>query len=170
MRCINAAPSHSDSLRRPTSGPAVKTSVLTQVSSANLDRLSASDSDALLANARFLQRASEPRLTLLGGKKLALLCDSGEGADVLLFREAASELGAHVSLIRPRLSDAQKLKEVQHTAWLLGRRYDGTECQGLSHELVDLVRRESGIPVFGALASERHPTATRGAARRRRGA
>jgi ornithine carbamoyltransferase len=137
----------------------LKTTVLTPVPSANLERLSASDSDVLLGNARLLQRAAEPRQTLLRGKKLALLCESEEGADALLFREAAAGLGAHVSHVRPRLTDLREADELQHTARLLGRLYDGIECQGLAHELVELVGREAGVPVYDGLASERHPTA-----------
>ena len=142
----------------PAGGP-LKTTVLTHVSSANLERLSPSDSDVLLGNARLLQRAAEPRQTLLRGKKLALLCDSEEGADAALFREAAAELGAHVSHIRPGLSDLRQPTDLQHTARMLGRLYDGIECQGLAHDLVELVGREAGVPVYDGLASERHPTA-----------
>jgi ornithine carbamoyltransferase len=136
----------------------LKTIALTPVPSANLERLSASDSDALLGNARLLQRA-EPRQALLRGKKLALLCESEEGADAALFREAAVGLGAHVSHVRPRLADLHQPDDLQHTARMLGRLYDGIECQGLTHELVALVGREAGVPVYDGLASERHPTA-----------
>src|SRR6476620_5399746 len=70
----------------PSRGAILKTTVLTPVSSARLESLSAGDSDILLDNARLLQRAVEPRQTLLRGKKLALLCESEEGADATLFR------------------------------------------------------------------------------------
>jgi ornithine carbamoyltransferase len=122
--------------------------------------MSANDSAVLLGNARLLQRAAEPRQTLLRGKKLALLCESEEGADATLFRDAASELGAHVSHIRPRLADLHQAEDLQHTARMLGRLYDGIECQGLAHDLVELVGREAGVPVYDGLASERHPTAS----------
>jgi ornithine carbamoyltransferase len=137
----------------------LNTTVLTHVSSANLQPLSAGDSEVLLGNARLLQRAAAPRQTLLRGKKLALLCESEEGADAILFREAAAELGAHVSHVRPRLGDLRQPEDLQHTARMLGRLYDGIECQGLAHDLVELVGREAGIPVYDGLASERHPTA-----------
>ena len=41
---------------------------------------------------------------LLRGKNLGLVCDSEDGADALLFREAAAALGASVSHIRPELA------------------------------------------------------------------
>ena len=137
----------------------MKTTVLTHVPSANLERLSAGDSDVLLGNARLLQRGPEPRQTLLRGKRLALLCESEEGAAAVLFREAAAGLGAHVSHIRPGLSDLRQPNVLQHTARLLGRLYDGIECQGLEHDLVEMVGKEAGVPVYDGLATERHPTA-----------
>ena len=48
---------------------------------------------------------------------------------------------------------------LQHTARMLGRLYDGIECQGIAPELVELVGREAGVPVYDGLASDRHPTA-----------
>jgi ornithine carbamoyltransferase len=137
----------------------LKTNALTHVPSANLDRLSAGDSNVLLGNARLLQQAAEPRQTLLRGRKLALLCESDEDADAKLFRAAAAELGAHVSHVRPHLSDLRQRDDLQHTARMLGRLYDGIECQGLAHDLVELVGREAGVPVYDGLASDRHPTA-----------
>ncbi|MGZ8260581.1 MAG: ornithine carbamoyltransferase [Caldimonas sp.] len=129
--------------------------------SACLARLSADDSDVLLGNARLLKSATEPRQTgtLLRGKKLALLSDSEDAAEAALFRSAASELGAHVSHIRPQLSDLSRPDDLQHTARLLGRLYDAIECQGLAPALVEVVGREAGVPVYDGLATERHPTA-----------
>jgi len=137
----------------------LNTTVLTPVPSANLERLSAGESNILLGNARLLQKAAEPRQTLLRGRKLALLCESEEGAEAVLFREAAAGLGAHVSHVRPRLADLSQPNDLQHTARMLGRLYDGIECQGLAHDLVELVGREAGVPVYDGLASDRHPTA-----------
>jgi ornithine carbamoyltransferase len=139
----------------------LKTTVLTPLRSASLQQLTPRDSDTLLGNARLLQSAAEPRhtKTLLRGKKLALLCESEDGADAILFRDAASDLGAHVSHVRPRLSDLSQPDELQHTARLLGRLYDGIECQGLTPALVEVVCREAGVPVYDGLASASHPTA-----------
>ena len=139
----------------------MKNTVLTPLHSATLDRqLSPQDSDLLLGNARLLQSAAEPAKTaLLRGKKLALLCESEDGADATLFRNAASALGAHVSHIRPRFSDLGQPDDFQHTARMLGRLYDGIECQGITPDLVQVIGREAGVPVYDGLASGRHPTA-----------
>ncbi len=42
---------------------------------------------------------------------------------------------------------------------MLGRLYDGIECQGLTPALVDAVGRAAGVPVYDGLASAGHPTA-----------
>ena len=135
--------------------------VLTPLRSADLARLSPGDRDILLGNARVLHGAADPdqTRTLLRGKKLALLCESDDGAEAILFRSAAADLGAHVSHVRPRLSDRNRPEDLQHTARMLGRLYDGIECQGLAAALVEIVGREAGVPVYDGLASERHPTA-----------
>jgi len=144
------------------SGESLKNSVLVPLHSATLEKqLAQRDSDLLLGNARFLQSADDPARTtaLLRGKKLALLCESEDGADALLFRSAAASLGAHVSHIRPSFSDLGKPDDFQHTARMLGRLYDGIECQGIAPELVEIIGREAGVPVYDGLASARHPTA-----------
>ena len=143
-------------------GASLKNTVLIPLHNATLEKqLAQRDSDLLLGNARVLQRAADPAKTtaLLRGKNLALLCESEDGADAVLFRSAASALGAHVSHVRPRFSDLGKADEFQHTARMLGRLYDGIECQGIAPELVEVIGREAGVPVYDGLASLRHPTA-----------
>ena len=118
------------------------------------------DVDALLASARALQRAARAGTTqrLLRGKNYGLLCETDDG-EADLFRRAASELGAHVSRIRPSLSELSTPGEVQHAARLLGRLYDAVECLGMAPALVRQVGDGAGVPVYDGLASARHPTA-----------
>ena len=70
-----------------------------------------------------------------------------------------AELGADVSHIRPHLSELSRPEELRQTARILGRLYDGIECQGLLPALCDAVGREAGVPVYDGLASNRHATA-----------
>lgn len=130
-------------------------------SGTRLDHLSPGDLELVLANARLLQRAADPlqRQGLLRGKNLALMCESADGADATLFRRAAVELGAHVSHIRPSLSELSIPEIRRHTARMLGRLYQGIECQGLPSDLVSEVCREAGIPVYDGVASQTHPFA-----------
>ena len=116
---------------------------------------------AVLASARLLQRADPGSDTesLLRGKNLGLVCDSETGADAILFREAAAALGASVSHIRPDLAPPDGATGPLRTARLLGRLYDGIECQGLAPALVRQLAREAGVPVFEGLATCAHPSA-----------
>src|SRR5678816_57251 len=92
------------------------------------------DVSVLLEQARALQRAVEEGGVgaQLKGKNLGLLCDVDDSPEAVLFRRAATELGAHVSHIRPRLTEASPDHEVLHTGRLLGRLDDAGECRGLA--------------------------------------
>ena len=125
------------------------------------DPMSASSVDAVLSQARALQSAagSGAMQALLRGKNLGLLCESEGAAEAVLFRRAALELGAHVSYIRPSLSELSTPGDVQHTARMLGRLYDAVECQGVTPALARRIRAEAGVPVYDGIASPGHPTA-----------
>jgi ornithine carbamoyltransferase len=120
-----------------------------------------SDVEALLDRARALQHAVRAGTTqpLLRGKNLGLLCDAADERDAELFQRAAVELGAHVALLRPGLSESSTPQEVQHTARMLGRFYDAVECQGMAPALVLQMGHDAGVPVYDGIASQRHPTA-----------
>jgi ornithine carbamoyltransferase len=116
--------------------------------------LSHLDEKALLDQARTLQRAAVAGRVqpLLRGKNLGLLCADDTQAQALLFRQAASELGAHVAHIGMSLSGHSSAQEVEHTARMLGRLYDAVECQGLPGTLVRQMAAVAGIAVYDALA------------------
>jgi len=113
-----------------------------------------SDEKALLDQARSLQRAvaGGRGQSLLRGKNLGLLCADDTQVQALLFRQAASELGAHVAHIGMSLSDHSTAQEVAHTARMLGRLYDAVECQGLDSALVRQMADVAGISVYDGLA------------------
>ena len=129
------------------------------------DPIAPRDVAFVLDNARALQlaaRAGDLRASLRG-RKFALMCevdnDSDSASDAALFRRAAVELGAHVAHIRPSLTELSTPLEVQHTARMLGRLYDAVECQGMAADLVHQLGIDASVPVFDAIASQRHPTA-----------
>jgi len=120
--------------------------------------------DTLLATARLLQRAGNGAASsalLLRGKNLGLVCDSDDDVDAVLFCKAASALGATVSHLRPDRAGANAAAGtgLLETARVLGRLYDGIECQGLTSTLVQQLGRDTGVPVFDRLAGANHPTA-----------
>ena len=149
------------------------------------DPIAPRDVAFVLDNARALQLAAQAggAQALLRGRKFGLMCEmdnagdsasdsagdsAGDSAndsandsagDAALFRRAAVELGAHVAYIRPSLTELSTPLEVQHTARMLGRLYDAVECQGMAADLVHQLGIDAGVPVYDAVASQRHPTA-----------
>jgi ornithine carbamoyltransferase len=123
--------------------------------------LSPRQASALLTHARALQQAARAGATqpLLKGKRLGLVCKAIDEPDAALFRDAAEELGAHVTHVPPSLSEASTPLEVAHTARLLGRLYDAVECQGMPPALVRRMGDDAGVPVYDGIASRNHPTA-----------
>ena len=127
-----------------------------------LAAMPAYDLRTVLANARALQRAARAGAApqpLLRGKNFGLWCEAIDAADAVLFRSAATDLGAHVAHVRPSLTATSTPLEVQHTARVLGRLYDAVECLGMAPALVAQVSRWAGVPVFDGLARADHATA-----------
>jgi ornithine carbamoyltransferase len=91
----------------------------------------------------------------LRGKNFALLSDTPSSVDALLFTRAATGLGANVAHIRPKLSELSGPREVDETARMMGRLYDGVACQGLPAALVRQIGLAAGVPVYDGLASRR---------------
>lgn len=90
--------------------------------------------------------AAVGRATLMG-RKVGLLCDDPAQPEALLVCRAASELGAHVSLVRPQLEDVDEAKAAE-TARVLGRLYDALACVGLPSRLVLQLRERAGVLVL----------------------
>lgn len=110
--------------------------------------------DTLLHAAGQLSRAAAegalPRP--LRGKRLALLSDDHASPAATAFVRAATELGAHVALVRAATASGPR-----GVAALLGQLYDAIECQGLADaELRELVR-DAGVPVFNGIGNAAHP-------------
>lgn len=117
--------------------------------------------DSVLETARALQRAwlAGQSRALLRGRRLGLISDRPDSDDAALFRRAASELGAHVALVRPAAADLASPAQVQRMAQMLGRLYDALECHGLPAALVRQLGSEASVPVFEGIALSSHPTA-----------
>jgi hypothetical protein len=92
---------------------------------------------------------AEPARAALAGKNLGLLCDDPSLEEALLAYRAAADLGAHVSLVRPRFAGEQELHAIPETAHMLGRLYDVIACVALPPELVEALRIGAGVPVVG---------------------
>ena len=104
---------------------------------------------ALAQRARLLKEArsaghAAPRLA---GRNLGLLCEEPSEERPLAIYRAAAELGARVSLVRPRFEAADAMTTAG-TGRMLGRLYDGVVCVGLAPAIVQAVRQAAGIPIL----------------------
>jgi len=115
------------------------------------------DAAALMRQARALAGAGDGSVRLLSGKRLALLSPCKGDHSALEFVQAATALGAHVSVVQPGLSARSSEREIDETARMLGQLYDAVECQHLPAALVGRLARSAGIPVFAGLATAEHP-------------
>jgi ornithine carbamoyltransferase len=114
------------------------------------------DERVLLGQAQALQRAASagrPQ-ALLRGKNLGLLCRDDGTPGALLFRAAATALGAHVAHIECSRIERSSPQELAYTARMLGRLYDAVECQDLQPGLVQQIAALAGIAVFDGLAAD----------------
>ncbi|MGM9489174.1 ornithine carbamoyltransferase [Ideonella sp. YS5] len=122
----------------------------------NADRLSDSQRRALAATALAFKQAAQAGQTArpLQGKNLGLICEADDAPDAALFEDAAKALGAHVVRIRPSVAGLGNDASLPQTARMLGRLYNAIECQGLTQQMVDRIRRHAGVPVYDALSRD----------------
>jgi len=125
--------------------------------STDLAALSAQEARALLACARGLRDSSTATTELaLRGKNLCLLSATQDHPGAQLLLRAATDLGAHVARVPSSLSASSSPDEIQHTARLLGRLYDGVACDGIPPELVRRIAADANVPVFDGIGAPDH--------------
>ena len=121
------------------------------------------DIAALSERARAMQRSAQGGASpmLLRGKKFGLVCGTSalNNSDCALIDRAATELGALVAHIQPRLNELSSSHDVQQTAHMLGRLYDAVICEGMPTVLVQQLRLDAGIPVHDHLVTQSHEIA-----------
>lgn len=96
---------------------------------------------------------------LLDGRHLCLITHQQHSPDALLFLRAASGLGARVACLDPAAAGLLEAATADAAVRLLGRLYDGIECQGLPPPALALLREGAGVPVFDGVATAQHPSA-----------
>ena len=96
------------------------------------------------------------RNKLLEGKNIVLLFDKTSTRTRCAFEVAAYDEGAQVTF----LSNSQmgKKESLEDTAKVLGRFYDGIEYRGFKQEVVELLAKHAGVPVWNCLTDMYHPT------------
>ncbi len=94
----------------------------------------------------------------LVGRQIVLIFEKDATRTRCAFEVAAHDQGAHVTAIGPDASHMGHKESVKDTARVLGRMYDAIEYRGFAESTADELARWAGVPVYGGLTDEWHPT------------
>src|SRR5574344_1449998 len=95
---------------------------------------------------------------LLKGKNVVLLFEKASTRTRCAFECGAAEEGAHVTFLDSASSQMGKKESLEDSAKVLGRFYDGIEYRGFKQEVVELLAKHAGVPVWNGLTDVDHPT------------
>jgi ornithine carbamoyltransferase len=94
----------------------------------------------------------------LKGKNIALIFEKTSTRTRCAFEVAAYDQGAHVTYLGPEGSQIGHKESMKDTARVLGHMYDGIEYRGFGQELVEILGKYAGVPVWNGLTDQFHPT------------
>jgi ornithine carbamoyltransferase len=94
----------------------------------------------------------------LEGKNIALIFEKTSTRTRVSFEVAAYDQGAHVTYLGPSGTQIGHKESMKDTARVLGRVFDGIEYRGFAQEIVEILGKYAGIPVWNGLTNEFHPT------------
>ncbi len=94
----------------------------------------------------------------LAQKEIVLIFEKTSTRTRCAFEVAAYDQGAHVTYLGPEGSQIGHKESMKDTARVLGRMYDAIEYRGFSQELVEILAKYAGVPVYNGLTDEFHPT------------
>ena len=92
------------------------------------------------------------------GKNIALIFEKASTRTRCAFEIAAYDQGAHVTYLGPEGTQIGKKESMKDTARVLGRMYDAIEYRGTKQEIVEVLGKYAGVPVYNGLTDEFHPT------------
>ena len=95
---------------------------------------------------------------VLKGKNIVLLFEKTSTRTRCAFEVACLDEGAHVTFLDSKSSQMGKKESLEDTAKVLGRFYDGIEYRGFKQEVVELLAKHAGVPVWNGLTDMYHPT------------
>lgn len=94
----------------------------------------------------------------LCGKNIVLLFEKTSTRTRCAFEVASMDLGMGVTFLGASDSQMNKKESMEDTAKVLGRFYDGIEYRGFKQEVVELLAKHAGVPVWNGLTDVDHPT------------
>lgn len=92
------------------------------------------------------------------GKNVALIFEKTSTRTRCSFEVACADLGMTAVYLDPLGSQIGKKESISDTARVIGRMFDGIEYRGYGQEIVEDLKKYSGVPVWNGLTNEFHPT------------
>ena len=94
----------------------------------------------------------------LKGKTIALIFEKASTRTRVGFEVAAYDQGAHVTYLGPSGTQIGYKESMKDTARVLGRIYDAIEYRGFGQDVVEVLAKYAGVPVYNGLTDQFHPT------------
>ena len=94
----------------------------------------------------------------LEGKNVALIFEKASTRTRCAFTVACVDEGGHAEFLGKNDIHLGGKEDVQDTARVLGRMFDGIQYRGFKQSLVEDLARYAGVPVWNGLTDEDHPT------------
>ena len=95
---------------------------------------------------------------LMDGKNIALIFEKPSTRTRCAFTVGAQDEGANAEYLGKNDIQLGHKEDIQDTARVLGRMFDGIEFRGFSQKTVEALAKFSGVPVWNGLTDEYHPT------------
>ncbi len=92
------------------------------------------------------------------GKTLAMIFEKRSTRTRCAFETAFGEEGGHPVFLSTQDIQLGGKESIEDTARVLGRMFSAIEFRGFKQETVEILARESGVPVYNGLTDKYHPT------------
>lgn len=94
----------------------------------------------------------------LAGKNIALIFEKPSTRTRCAFTVATTDEGGNPEYLGKNDIQLGHKEDVQDTARVLGRMFDGIEFRGFSQQVVEDLAKYAGVPVWNGLTDDYHPT------------
>ena len=97
-------------------------------------------------------------IQMLKKKNIVLIFEKESTRTRCSFEIAAFDQGAHVTYLGPGSTHLGIKESIEDTAKILGRLYDGIQYRGHDHKIIEILAKNSPVPVWNGLTNKFHPT------------
>lgn len=104
------------------------------------------------------QKNTHSEIQKLHKKNIVLIFENNSTRTRCAFEVAAFDQGASITCLTPNISQIGYKESIKDTAKILGRMYHGIQYRGYHQNVIEILAKYSGIPVWNGLTAKFHPT------------